>query len=104
MCLDAAVLRGRDTSAPALFRPGIARPLLSGVLIDPGMFVTEPMHVEVETNAEFSYGRTLVDVDDVLHLPFNVDVAVQLDAPRFWDLLIGALATFRTGATGRSLA
>ena len=86
------------------FGPALHDPCSVAWLIDPGMFVTEPMHVEVETNAEFSYGRTVVDVDHVLHLPSNVDVAVQLDAPRFWDLLIGALATFRTGATGRSVA
>ncbi len=85
------------------FGPALHDPCAVAWLIDPGLFVTERMHVEVETNAEFSYGRTVVDVDDVLRLPFNVDVAVELDAPRFWDLLVGALATYRADVSGPSL-
>ncbi len=77
------------------FGPALHDPTAVAWVIDPGMFETEPMHVDVETHAEFGYGRTLVDVDDVLGRPKNVLVATKLDAPRFWDLLIGALATYR---------
>ena len=77
------------------FGPALHDPCSVAWLIDPSLIVTEPMHVEIETHSEFSYGRTVVDVDGVTSEPANVDVAVALDASRFWDLLIGALATFR---------
>jgi len=76
------------------FGPALHDPTAVAWLIDPTMFETEPMHVDVETHAEFSYGRTLVDVDDVLGLPRNVLVPTRIDAARFWDLLIDALAGY----------
>jgi len=77
------------------FGPALHDPCAVAWVIDPSIVATEPMHVDVETHSEFSYGRTVVDVDGVLGGPANVDVATTLDAPRFWDLLIGVLATFR---------
>jgi inosine-uridine nucleoside N-ribohydrolase len=79
------------------FGPALHDPTAVAWLIDPTMFETEPMHVDVETHAEFSYGRTLVDVDDVLGLPRNVLVPTRIDAARFWDLLIDALAGYGPG-------
>ncbi len=79
------------------FGPALHDPTAVAWLIDPTMFETEPMHVDVETHAEFSYGRTLVDVDDVLGLPKNVLVPTRIDAARFWDLLIDALASYGSG-------
>jgi inosine-uridine nucleoside N-ribohydrolase len=85
------------------FGPALHDPCSVAWLIDPSLVATEAMHVEIETNSEFSYGRTVVDVDDVMHKPANVDVAVTLDAPRFWDLLIGALAGYRGGSAGEQV-
>jgi hypothetical protein len=36
----------------------------------------------------------VVDIHDVLHLPKNVLVATRLDVPRFWDLMVGAIASY----------
>ncbi|MDA8201531.1 MAG: nucleoside hydrolase [Chloroflexi bacterium] len=77
------------------FGPALHDPTAVAWLIDPTMFEAEPMHVDIETSAEFSYGRTLVDVDDVLGLPKNATVPTRIDAMRFWDLLLDALATYR---------
>ncbi|MGC8633760.1 MAG: nucleoside hydrolase [Candidatus Limnocylindrales bacterium] len=77
------------------FGPALHDPTAVAWVIDPTLFEAEPMHVDVETHAEFSCGRTLVDVDDVLGLPKNAIVATRIDAARFWDLLIEALASYR---------
>jgi inosine-uridine nucleoside N-ribohydrolase len=34
---------------------------------------------------------TVVDLHDRLGRPANAQVAMDLDAPRFWDLVLGAL-------------
>jgi inosine-uridine nucleoside N-ribohydrolase len=36
----------------------------------------------------------VVDLHDVLGLPKNVFVATRLDAERFWDLMVGAIASY----------
>ena len=77
------------------FGPALHDPTAVAWLIDPTMFEAESMHVDIETSAQFSYGRTLVDVDDVLGLPKNAVVPTRIDAARFWDLMLGALATYR---------
>ena len=64
-------------------------------VIDPTIVETVPAHVDIETHAEFSYGRTVCDIHDVLKLPKNALVATRLDAPRFWDLMVGAIASYR---------
>ncbi len=77
------------------FGPALHDPTAVAWVIDPTLFESEAMHVDVETHAEFSYGRTLVDVDDVLGLPKNAILPTCIDADRFWDLLIDALASYR---------
>lgn len=74
--------------------PPLHDPTAVAWVIDPGLFETRMAHVDIETHAEFSYGRTVVDLHDVLGLPRNVEVATTLDVPRFWDLVIGAIASY----------
>jgi inosine-uridine nucleoside N-ribohydrolase len=74
--------------------PPLHDPTAVAWIIDPTIVETEPAHVDIETHAEFSYGRTVVDLHDVLKLPKNVLVATKLDAPRFWDLMVGAIASY----------
>ena len=74
--------------------PPLHDPTAVAWVIDPTMVETQPAHVDIETHAEFSYGRTVVDLHDVLGLPKNVQVATKLDVPRFWDLMVGAIASY----------
>jgi inosine-uridine nucleoside N-ribohydrolase len=74
--------------------PPLHDPTAVAWVIDPSMVETQPAHVDIETHAEFSYGRTVVDLHDVLGLPKNVLVATKLDVPRFWDLMVGAVASY----------
>ncbi len=75
--------------------PPLHDPTALAWVIDPTIVETQPAHVDIETHAEFSYGRTVVDLHDVLKLPKNVLVATKLDVPRFWDLMVGAIASYR---------
>ena len=74
--------------------PPLHDPTAVAWVIDPTLVETQPAHVDIETHAEFSYGRTVVDLHDVLGLPKNVLVGTKLDAPRFWDLMVGAIASY----------
>ena len=87
---------GTYRRAHGLDGPPLHDPTAVAWVIDPSMFETRAVHVDIETHAEFSYGRTVVDLHDVLGLPRNVDVATKLDAARFWDLMVGAIASYGT--------
>lgn len=75
--------------------PPLHDPCAVAYVIDPALFETRAVHVDVETHAEFSAGRTVVDLHGVLGEPPNASVATAIDAPRFWDLLVEALASYR---------
>jgi inosine-uridine nucleoside N-ribohydrolase len=86
-------LRVFGFAAPAVHDPcAVAR------VIDPSLVPTQRMRVDIETAAEFSYGRTVCDLYGVTGREANAEVGTGLDVERFWDLLIGALASYR-GAT-----
>ncbi len=74
--------------------PPLHDPTAVAWVMDPTLVQTQPAHVDIETHAEFSYGRTVVDLHDVLGLPKNVLVATRLDVPRFWDRMVGAIASY----------
>ncbi len=74
--------------------PPLHDPTAVAWVIDPTMVETQAAHVDIETHAEFSYGRTVVDLHDVLGQPKNVLVATKLDVARFWDLMVGAIASY----------
>lgn len=76
--------------------PALHDPCAVAWLIDPTIVPTQRMRVDIETQAEFSYGRTVCDVYGVTGRTPNADVAVDLDVDRFWDLMIGAVASYRS--------
>jgi inosine-uridine nucleoside N-ribohydrolase len=75
--------------------PPLHDPCAVAAIAAPELLTTEPMHVGVETRGEQTYGRTVCDRYGVTARPPNADVAVDLDVPAFWDLMIEALATYR---------
>jgi inosine-uridine nucleoside N-ribohydrolase len=75
--------------------PAVHDPCALAWLIDSSIVPTRPMHVDIETRAEFSDGRTLCDLYGVTGRQANAEVGTGLEVDRFWELLIGALASYR---------
>jgi purine nucleosidase/pyrimidine-specific ribonucleoside hydrolase len=66
-------------------------PCTIATLIDRSLVRCTEAFVAVETAGRWTRGATVVDLDGRLGRPPNARVALALDAPRFWDLVIGAL-------------
>ncbi len=63
-------------------------------VIAPGIVRTRRMNVVVETRGTHTYGMTVCDVNGVTGREPNVDVGLELDRDRFWDLLIQGLGRY----------
>jgi inosine-uridine nucleoside N-ribohydrolase len=74
-----------------LFAPPVHDPCTVAMLIDPSLIRCVDTFVAVETEGRWTRGATVVDLNRRLGRPHNARVALELDAPRFWDLVIGAL-------------
>jgi purine nucleosidase/pyrimidine-specific ribonucleoside hydrolase len=75
------------------FAPPVHDPCTIAVLIDPDVMRRVDTFVAVETEGRWTRGATVVDLHGRLGRPPNARVALELDASRFWDLVIGALET-----------
>ena len=64
------------------------------VALDPSLLQSQLMRVDIELRGEFTAGRTVCDRYGVTGRLPNAEVGLSLDVPRFWDLLIGVLATY----------
>ncbi|QJD85758.1 nucleoside hydrolase [Cohnella herbarum] len=62
--------------------------------IDPSIFTCRKLHVDIETKGEFSYGMTVVDMLGVTGKEPNVNVALELDQDKFWDMMIGTMSNY----------
>jgi len=62
-------------------------------VIDPTLLTTVHCNVEIETSSRFCDGRTVVDRWQVSSATRNAHVGVDVDAPRFLDMLIDRIAT-----------
>jgi len=65
------------------------------LVVAPGLFGCEPARVEVEVRGRWTSGMTVTDFGAAA-ADRNALVALSLDAPAFWDLVLGALQ--RAGA------
>jgi ribosylpyrimidine nucleosidase len=66
-------------------------------LIDPAIFKTKPMYVEIELKSEQSYGRTNCDYYGTLGKPANAEVVTDLDSDRFWDIIVETIKLYSRG-------
>lgn len=66
-------------------------PTVIAWLIDPGMFDGRKCSVEIETGSDLTLGATVVDWWKVTGRPENAFVVRDVDADRFFDLLIERL-------------
>lgn len=64
-----------------------------GHVIDPTLLATRHVNVAVETESQLCDGRTVVDVRGVTGREPNAEVGVDVDAPRFLDLLVSRIAS-----------
>jgi inosine-uridine nucleoside N-ribohydrolase len=75
--------------------PAVHDPCAVAWVIDPTIVPTQRMRVDIETDAEFSYGRTVCDMYGVTGRDANAEVGQGLEVDRFWALMIGAIASYR---------
>jgi len=61
-------------------------PFTVAAAIDPSLIETKHLHVDVETEGEFTLGQTVVDLLKVSGKPPNAYVALELDKKRFVEL------------------
>lgn len=62
--------------------------------IDPSIFSCRKLRVDIETKGEFSYGMTVVDMLGVTGKEPNVNVALDLDQEKFWELMVETLSNY----------
>lgn len=75
--------------------PAVHDPCAVAAIIDPSVVTTKVMNVTVELESELTGGRTVCDVYGTTGREPNVDVGVDLDVERFWELMIGAIGSYR---------
>jgi inosine-uridine nucleoside N-ribohydrolase len=71
--------------------PPVHDPCTLALLIDPSLVRCEEVFVAIETDGRWTRGATVVDLHRRLGRPPNARVAMELDVPRFWDLVIDAI-------------
>lgn len=69
-------------------------PVTIASLLDPALVTTKPMNVQIDLRSTQSYGRTNCDYFGYLGLPATADVAVDIDVPRFWDIIEAGLRRY----------
>lgn len=69
-------------------------PVTIASLLDPELVATKPMNARIDLSHGDSYGRTNCDCFGYLGLPVTADVAVDIDVPRFWDIIENGLRRY----------
>jgi inosine-uridine nucleoside N-ribohydrolase len=72
--------------------PPVHDPCALALVIDPPLVRTVEAFVGIETEGRWTRGATVVDLTGRLGRPANARVAMELDAPGFWKLVLGAIA------------
>jgi purine nucleosidase len=78
--------------------PPVHDPCAVAFAIDPRLVRCVDSFVAIETEGRWTRGATVVDLHRRLGHPPNARVAMELDAERFWDLVIGAVAALAAAA------
>ena len=63
-------------------------------IVDPGLVQSRQLRVDIETGGGLTRGRTVADPEGLTGRPPNVDVGLDIDRPRFIDLLVDAVGRF----------
>ena len=73
--------------------PPVHDPCALALLIDPTLVRCEQHFVAIETEGRWTRGATVVDEHGRFGRPPNARVAMDLDVPRFWDLVLEAVGS-----------
>ena len=71
--------------------PPLHDPVAIAVLIDATVVQSKFVNVECELKGEFTRGATVVDIFDREGRKKNATVALNLDAPKFWSMMLDAV-------------
>ena len=74
-----------------LHAPPVHDPVAVARVIDPALVRCEEAHVAVELHGTHTRGATVCDRFGVRGRPPNAQVATDLDAPGFWELVVAAV-------------
>lgn len=69
-------------------------PVTIASIIDPELVTTKAMSAHVDIRSTESYGRTNCDFFDYQKKPKNVDVAIEIDVERFWNIIEEGLRNY----------
>ena len=72
--------------------PPVHDPCALALVIDPTLVRCDEVFVAIETEGRWTRGATVVDLHGRFGNQPNARVAMELDVPRFWDLLVDAIA------------
>jgi purine nucleosidase len=72
--------------------PPVHDPCALALVIDPSLVRCVDAFVAIETEGRYTRGATVVDLHGRLGRAANARVAMELDRPRFWDLVAEAIA------------
>lgn len=69
-------------------------PVTIAYLIDPGVLTLQKMYATIDIRSVESYGRTNCDSFGYLKREPNAFVAVNIDVPRFWDIIEAGIRNY----------
>ena len=78
-----------STGDPTASGPAVHDVLALALVAEPGLFGGRPARVEVETAGRWTAGMTVTDFTAPAHTR-NALVAMSIDVPAFWDLVLDA--------------
>lgn len=67
-------------------------PLALALVIDPTLVRTRPAHIGVDLNATYAFGATVADFWKERGEPDNAQIAYEVDADRFFDLMFALVS------------
>jgi inosine-uridine nucleoside N-ribohydrolase len=70
-------------------------PCAVAAVVDPDIIHAHTMHVVIETNGEWTSGRTVCDVYGKLGKEPNARVGYALEVERFWDMVISTIFSYQ---------
>ena len=62
-------------------------PVTIAYLIDPSIVTMKEVHCDIDIHHGTSYGRTNIDIFDYRHLPKNIEVAIDINVSKYWNLI-----------------